>query len=486
MTQVPSLRVAIASPEIAPFAKTGGLADVLGSLPVALKRFGVNVSLIMPAYRSVLQGDFSLKTVGTLDVPIAQRKEKATLLKAMLNRDIPVYFIRADNYFDRDYLYTTPEGDYPDNAERFTFFARAILEVLKLAPPSILHCHDWQSALAVAFLKAQPHLYPQLASMKTVFTVHNLGYQGLFSPIDWYLLGLDRSFFTLHYLEFYGRINFLKGGLVFADAISTVSPTYAEEIKTPEQGFGLDGVFRERAADLMGILNGVDYEMWNLETDPHLAKNYNIKSLTSKKANKADLQRRLNLPIKPSIPLLGMVSRLADQKGFDLLETAMDRLLSRSVQLVILGTGERLYRDLLAHIAECYPEKVAVAFTFDDALAHRIIAGADFVLMPSLYEPGGLTQLYGLRYGTVPIVRAVGGLKDTVDEFDAKTGEGTGVLFAPYSAAAFLEAADHALAIFRRKELWAKLMKNAMTADFSWERSAQAYVKLYRKVLERR
>ena len=483
---VPSLHVAMASPEIAPFAKTGGMGDVLDSLPKALERLGLRVSLIMPAYRSVLQSGFPLEDTGVrFTVPISHRQEEGMLLKAKTGSAITAYFIRADRYFDRDYLYSTPEGDYPDNAERFTFFARAILEVLKLDPPAILHAHDWQSALAITFLKAQPHLYPELSSVKTIFTIHNLGYQGIFWYLDWHLLNLDWSFFTPKYLEFYGKINFLKGGLVFADAITTVSPTYAEEIKTAEQGFGLEGIFQERAASLVGILNGADYDIWNPATDPFIAKTYYPANLSGKKICKTDLQRSFYLPENPALPLIGMVSRLAAQKGFDLLAESLDELVSREIQFVLLGTGDRQYQEFFSKASVRYPGKVGVRTAFDESLSHKIIAGADVFLMPSRYEPGGLTQIYSLKYGTIPVVRATGGLKNTIEEFDPKTGTGNGFVFGPYEVRALLEAVDRALSLLSQKEEWATLIKNAMAADFSWERSARAYLDLYQKLMGR-
>jgi len=485
VSQAPGLHVALASPEVAPFAKTGGLGEVMGSLPRALERLGLRVSLIMPAYRCVLQGGFPLEDTGVqFTVPVSHRREEGTLLKTETGDGIPVYLIRADRYFDRDHLYNTPDGEYPDNAERFTFFSRAVLEVLKLDPPQILHAHDWQSSLAIAFLKAQPYLYPELSGVKAVLTVHNLGHQGLFWGLDWHLLNLERSLFTPRYLEFYGKINFLKAGLVFSDAITTVSPTYAEEIKTAEQGFGLEGIFQERAASLVGILNGVDYSIWSPETDPLIRRTYSPRNLSSKKACKADLQRSFYLPENPDVPLIGMVSRLTAQKGFDLLEEAMDELLSRDLQFVLLGTGDRRYEEFFSTAPAIYPGKVGVKITFDESLAHRVVAGSDLFLMPSRYEPSGLTQLYSLKYGTIPVVRATGGLKDSIEEFDPKTGRENGVVFGPYEAGDLLEAVDRALALFCRKEVWATLMKNAMAADFSWDRSARAYLDLYRKIVQ--
>ncbi len=481
----PALHVAMASPEIAPFAKTGGLGDVLGSLPKALQQLGHRVSLIMPAYRPVLRGGFPLTDTGVrFTAPVSNRQEPGSLLEGKTGSGIPVYFVRADRYFDRDYLYGTVKGDYPDNAERFTFFARAILEVLKLDPPSILHAHDWQSALAIAFLKTQPHLYPELASTRTIFTVHNLGHQGIFWHLDWHLLNLDWSFFTPRYLEFYGKINFLKGGLVFADAITTVSPSYAREVKTAEQGFGLEGIFRERAASLTGILNGVDYEIWNPDTDPFIKKAYSSNNFSGKQDCKVDIQRFFHLPEDPDVPLIGMVSRLAAQKGFDLLEEALgDLLSSRGLQFVLLGTGDGRYRKFLRKLSARHPEKIGVRIAFEESLAHRIIAGSDLFLMPSRYEPGGLTQIYSLKYGTIPIVRATGGLRDTVVEYDLKAGSGNGFVFDRYDARDLLAAVDRALGLFKQQEDWAALIKNAMNADFSWVQSARAYFDLYHNLL---
>jgi starch synthase len=477
------LHVAMASPEIAPFAKTGGLGDVLGSLPKALERLGVRVSLIMPAYRSVLQGDFQLEDAGIdFTVPISSRWEKGMLLKTKAGGSMTVYLIHAEKYFDREHFYGVHGHDYVDNAERFIFFTRAVLEVLKIDPPDVLHAHDWQSALAVVFLKAQPQLYPELSSVKTVFTVHNLGYQGIFWNLDWHLLNLDWGFFTPRYLEFYGKINFLKGGLVFSDVITTVSPTYAEEITTRERGFGLDGVLRERKNSLVGILNGADYDVWNPEADPYIIKTYGLRDVSGKRVCKAELQRHFGLSDSPDTPLVGMVSRLINQKGFDLLEKAIDELLSRDIQFVLLGTGEKRHEEFWSKIPFRHPTKAGVKIAFDEALSHKVIAGCDMFLMPSQYEPSGLTQIYSLRYGTIPIVRATGGLKDTIEEFDSSSGTGNGFVFVRYEADDLLDSLDRALAVFHRKKDWVALMKNAMGCDFSWERSARAYLDLYRKL----
>jgi 1,4-alpha-glucan branching enzyme len=480
-----SLHIVMVCPEIVPFAKTGGLADMVGSLAIALERLGQRVSLIMPAYASVLQGRFPLRDTGIrIAVSMVDRTEEAQVLVATLGGEIPVYLIRAERYFEREHLYTTPQGDYPDNAQRFTFFARAALEVLReIDPADILHAHDWQAALTIAFLKAQPECYPGLASVRTVLTVHNLGYQGLFPPQDWGVLGLDWTFFNAQGLEFHGKINFLKAGLVFADALTTVSPTYAQEIRTLEYGFGLEGVFQQRGADLVGILNGADYEVWDPVTDSFTARNYTPENLFGKRACKADLQGLFGLPKEPDVPLIGMVSRLVNQKGFDVIEAAMEELLQRDLQFVLLGKGDRRYEDNFRSVAERNRGKVGVKIAFEDALAHKIEGGADMFLMPSRYEPSGLNQLYSLKYGTIPIVRATGGLKDSVEEFDPVTERGNGFVFQAYNDSEMLAAVDRAVVTFRNRNQWATLMKNAMGADYSWDRSARGYLSLYERLM---
>jgi starch synthase len=483
--RLPALHIAMASSEISPFAKTGGLGDVLGSLPRALERLGVKISLIMPAYRSVLKGNFPTEDTGIrFSVPVSNRMEKGSVLKGKVGRSIPVYFIRADKYYDRENPYYTSEGDYPDNAERFIFFSRAVLEVLKSDPPDILHAHDWQTALSVVFLKAQPEQYPELANTKAVFTVHNLGYQGVFWNLDWHLLNLDWRFFSSQYLEFFGKINFLKGSAVFADRVTTVSPTYAEEIATDEYGFGLEGVFREKAKDLTGILNGIDYQVWNPETDANIAHTYSVDDLTGKIICKAELQKAFGLQENPDAPLIGMVKRLTSQKGCDLVAMAMNTLMERDIQFVLLGDGEKYYTELFEGMTEKYPGKIGVQMAFDELKVHKIIAGADLILVPSRYEPCGLTQMYGLRYGTVPVVRITGGLKDTIEEFNPETGKGNGFLFSLNEVPDLLTVIDRALECYQRKDLWVILLKNGMKEDFSWKKSARLYKEIYQKLVQ--
>ncbi len=478
------MKIAMLSSEIAPFAKTGGLADVLGTLSTALEKRGHEISLIMPAYRSVLNGPFALDETGMRStVPLASSGAEGSVLEARLGQNLPVYLVRADRYFDRDFLYGTPYGDYPDNAERFTFFCRAALEILRQHPVEIVHCHDWQTALAIVFLKTQASRYPEIASVKTVLTAHNLGFQGIFRETNWPFLDLDRSYFSPQHLEFYGNINFLKGGLIFADKITTVSPSYAREIMSAEQGFGLQGLLQQRAADVTGILNGVDYSEWNPEIDPFIARRYSAGDLTGKRICKDKLQGSLGLPVKSGVPLFGMISRLTSQKGFDLLEKILDQMMERELQLVLLGSGELRYEDFFVTAAARFSEKFAVRMGFDEALAHRIEAGADIFLMPSLYEPCGLNQMFSLKYGTIPVVRAVGGLKDTVIDCDAEPDKGTGFVFDRYEPLAFWESIQRALRVFGENRPWTALMHRAMRMDFSWDRSAEAYDNLYEQLL---
>ncbi|HET9917198.1 MAG TPA: glycogen synthase GlgA [Candidatus Binatia bacterium] len=470
--------------EASPFAKTGGLADVLGTLSPALERLGHQVTLIIPAYRSVLRGEFALQETGmTLSVPVSDRQEPASVLQTTLGKSVTVYLVRADKYFDRDYLYGAPIQDYADNAERFVFFCRAALEILAAEPVDIVHTHDWQAALAIVFLKIQAPRYRATAGAKTVFTIHNLAFQGIFSHLEWHLLNLDSAFFTPQFLEYYGNINFLKSALVFADKLTTVSPTYAQEIMTPEQGFGLDGVLRQRAGDLMGILNGIDDNIWNPWTDPLIKHHYGGNSLTTKRRCKTALRQRLGLPDKPDTPIVAMISRLTAQKGFDLVEKIFPELIQRDLQFVLLGNGEPRYEQIFRDAALQYPERVAARIGFDERLAHEIEAGADLFLMPSHFEPCGLNQMYSLKYGTIPIVRAVGGLKDSVQDYDPENNSGTGLVFADYDAAAILAAIDRGLSAYGDKKNWTALRRRAMAMDFSWERSAQLYRDLYRTLL---
>ena len=475
------MRVAMLAPEAHPYAKTGGLGDVLGALPGALAAAGVEVTLCLPAYRSVLRRLPSAEATLRLLVPVASRMEPAEIVPVP-GPTVPTVLVRADRYFDRDALYGPPGGDYPDNAERFAFFCRAALEWLRRLdpPPDVLHVHDWQAALAPAFLRGTAPLYPELAAVRTLLTVHNLAYQGRFGSDAWPLLNLDPRYFAPDWLEFYGQVNFLKAGLVFSEGITTVSPRYAAEIQTPDFGEGLDGVLRARAGRLVGILNGVDYDVWNPATDAYLAARYDAADLRGKARCKAALQAELGLAVRADLPLLAIVSRLAEQKGFEVLGHALPRLLATvEVQLAILGSGDERYETQLRALAGAFPRRVALRIEFNEPLAHRIEAGGDVFLMPSRFEPCGLNQLYSLRYGTVPVVHATGGLDDTVIEFDPVAGTGTGFKFTPYTVEAFLAAVGRALRLHADPAAWQRLMRNGMAQDFSWHRAALAYARLY-------
>jgi starch synthase len=478
------MRVVMAASEVVPYAKTGGLADVVGALPHALWRLGVDVAVIMPKYQSITPERFPLRrTEWTLQVPVSSQVVSAGVLQSELDDEVPVYLVEADQYFARSGLYGTAGGDYLDNAERFAFFGRAVPALLQhLGAPDVLHCHDWQTAMAPVFLRTDPARYPDLGRVRSVLTVHNLGYQGLFWHFDWHLLNIDWRYFTAEWLEFYGKINYLKGGIVCADAITTVSPTYAQEIQTPEFGHGLDGVLVARRDALTGILNGVDYEEWSPEHDAHVAARYSADDLSAKTACKADLQAAVDLPVDAKVPLIGLVSRLADQKGFDLIATIAPQLLRKRLQIVVLGSGDAHYQELLLDLQRQFKKRLAVRIAFDNTLAHKIEAGSDMFLMPSRYEPCGLNQMYSLRYGTIPIVHATGGLQDTIVEFNARNGQGTGFKFAAYTADALMACIDRALRAYRAEKPWGTLMRNAMHADFSWDRSAAAYADLYRRL----
>jgi len=478
------MKIAMIASEASPFAKTGGLADVLGTLCPALERLGHQVTLIIPAYRSLLGRELALQETGmALSVPVSDREEQGSVLQTALGKSVAVYLVRADKYFDREFLYGTPTEDYADNAERFVFFCRAALEILRAQPVDIVHAHDWQAALTIVFLKTQASRYRATAGAKTVFTIHNLAFQGIFAQSHWHLLNLEGAFFTPQFLEYYGNINFLKGALVFADKLTTVSPTYAQEIMTPEQGCGLQGVLRQRAGDLVGILNGIDANLWNPWTDPLIAHHYGKNSLTTKRRCKTALRQRVGLPDKPNTPIVAMISRLTDQKGIDLVEKIFPELIERDLQFMLLGNGEPRYEQFFRDAALQYPDRVAVRIGFDERLAHEIEAGADLFLMPSHFEPCGLNQMYSLKYGTIPVVRAVGGLKDSVQNYDPENNSGTGLVFIDYDAAAMLAAIDRGLSAYRDQKNWTALRRRAMAMDFSWERSAQLYRDLYRTLL---
>jgi starch synthase len=473
------MKILMVASECVPLAKTGGLGDVVGALSNTLAGLGAECAVALPAYQKVMEKFPAEETDIDVAVELDGRSASGKIFKAAVEGPAPVYLVRNDKYFRRPEFYGTAQGDYPDNAERFAFFSKAALELAAATGPwDVIHCHDWQSALVPVLSK----LAPRGARPKTVLTIHNLAHQGLFPYAEWPLLGLDPSYYQPKYLEFYGRINLLKGGILFADALTTVSRKYAAEILTKEYGCGLEGVLAGRKRDLHGILNGVDYREWNPETDPHIKKNYGAANPAGKAECKNDVQQKYRLPQKSSAPLLGIVSRLADQKGIDLLLEIIGEVLRMDLQIAILGSGDQRYQELLAELPEKHPEKIGVKIGFDNALAHQIEAGADMFLMPSRYEPCGLNQIYSLKYGTPPIVRATGGLDDTIEDFDPLSGKGNGFKFAEYSGEAFLSAIKRAIAVYINKKAWAQVVANGMAADFSWERSAAEYLQLYRRL----
>jgi starch synthase len=390
-------------------------------------------------------------------------------------------------YYQRDQLYGDSQGDYPDNAERFVYFSRSILEACKQLnfSPDIIHCNDWQTGLIPLYLRRLHKDEPVFAQTASVYTVHNLGYQGLFWHYDMHLTGLGWEFFTPNGLEYYGKINLMKGGLLWADVINTVSKTYSQEIQTKEYGHGLEGVLQYRSNDLYGIVNGVDYSVWDPETDPLIAQNYRSKALAGKTACKKDLLQEYGLPINTKRPVIGMISRLDNQKGFDLIAEIIDKMMDLDLYFILLGTGHEKYHKLFQHIGEKYPKKAGIRIAYDNTLAHKIEAGADMFLMPSRYEPCGLNQIYSLKYGTVPIVRATGGLNDTIKIFQPKAGTGTGIKFNKYKSDNLLNAIKTALKAYQDKKSWKALMLRGMKEDFSWNASAKEYEKLYNKALDK-
>ena len=476
--------------EVDPFAKTGGLADVGAALPKALTALGHDVRIVTPLYRQVNRERCGLTpTALTFSVTVGSRTHEIRIWEALLPKSrVPTYFVECAACFDRDGLYQDRGNDYPDNLERFSLFSQAALQFLPRLgwQPDVVHAHDWQSALACAQLRVgaigQERHFTSTAS---VLTIHNLAYHGLFPQNQWPLTQLPASAFSIDGLEFYGQINCLKGGLVFAECLTTVSPTYAREILTTEFGCGLEGVLRARSDDLVGILNGIDLEEWNPERDPHLAAPYTVERIAGKALCKRALQREQHLPERPHL-LIGMIQRLAEQKGIDLLVQAMDELMALPVQLVLLGTGDPAYHQQLQALAERFPDRLAVNLKFDNALAHQIEAASDAFLMPSRFEPCGLNQLYSLRYGTVPIVKRVGGLADTVADVNQDTlaaQTATGFVFADHTAQALIEAVRRAVTAFKDHALWAQLIRNGMKQDCSWARSARAYLDVYEQAL---
>jgi starch synthase len=489
------LRILLIASEVAPFAKTGGLADVAGALPKALAGLGHDVRIMMPKYRSAEAHATDLRiVVPTIRVPLGDRTAEGALIEAQGPSGVPVYLLEHEHYYNRDSLYGTADGDYWDNCERFVFFCRAALEGLARLDaarpgirwqPQVIHANDWQTGLVPVYLRTLYRDHPLLGGLATVFTIHNLAYQGVFWHYDMPMTGLGWDLFTPAGIEFYGKLNFLKGGLVFSDLLSTVSRTYAREIRTAAFGSGLEGVLEDRSRDLHGVVNGIDYELWNPQKDPALAHPYSADDPEPKAICRETLRRELGLQGAAG-PVLGVVTRLAEQKGMDLVLDALPGILAEGCQLVVAGSGDARLDDAFRAAAAAHPGQVAVRLGYDDDLARRIYAGTDAFLMPSRYEPCGLGQLIALRYGGAPVVRRTGGLADTVTEFDPARRTGTGFIFDPFTADALLATVRRAASTYRQPAVWKALVRNAMAEDFSWDASAREYVTLYRKALKAR
>jgi starch synthase len=473
------LRILFAASEGLPFSKTGGLADVIEALPKALVAQGHELAVVLPRYRGIKT---SMVVMPSMTIPLGAHLRFPSIADGTMLNGVRYFFVDDPGYFDRDGIYGNSMEDFPDNAERYSEFCRATIEIAKhVWPADVIHCHDWQTALVPTLMRSLYSSDPLVKDIPVIFTIHNLGYQGQFAAAVLGRAGIPPEVYNPAGLEYYGDVNFLKGGLVYSDYLTTVSKKYAEEIQTPEFGYGLDGVVRSRRDHLVGILNGVDYSAWNPDKDKLIAASYSAKDLTGKHACKKDLLEIFGLsPEYETRPVLGIVSRFADQKGFDLIAAVAKELMQEDIILTVLGTGERRYEELFDTLANEFPGRVGVRIGYDNELAHKIEAGSDMFLMPSRYEPCGLNQIYSLKYGTVPIVRATGGLDDTVESFDVQHGTGTGFKFEPYAGAALLDAVRLALHHFADERIWKRIQLNGMSKDFSWKRPASEYAKLYK------
>ncbi|MFH1459947.1 MAG: glycogen synthase GlgA [Candidatus Omnitrophota bacterium] len=470
------MKLLFCSSEVVPFAKTGGLADVAGTLPMALAVLGIKVQIIMPYYRKI-----------KVDIKKFNLVERGkNIYYKELGKNLDIFFIGHKEYFDRDGLYQDNGVDYPDNLDRFSYYCQAVLQLIKKTKfkPDIIHCNDWQTGLIPVYLKTLLKKDPFYKKIKTVFTIHNLGYQGLFWREEMEKTGLPKELFSVGGLEFYGKINLLKAGLIFSDKITTVSSTYAQEIQTAEFGCGLEGVLKTRKKDIQGILNGINYEEWNPCKNKSLVRNYGVDDIEGKYENKIDLQKLGGLKTDKEIPLIGIITRLADQKGLDILANVIDEIVQMPVQFILLGTGDSRYHVLFDNISKKY-KNTSIHLTFDAVLAYKIYAGSDIFLMPSFYEPCGLGQLISLNFGTIPLVRKTGGLADTINDFNPFTNQGNGFVFSRYESGALLECLKRALCVYNNKSVWGDLIKRAMECKFSWDESAKEYQSLYKKLVKK-
>ena len=482
------LKILIISPEVTPFAKTGGLADVCGALPKALRKLGCDVRVILPLYKCVtekghklekIKSNISHKLLGNLpSFDLYESKESGFI----------TYFIDYKKYFDREELYGTSESDYSDNAYRFSFFSKAALAAIKAIDfkCNIIHCNDWQSALVPFYLRYKLDTDNFYKDVKTLFTIHNLAYQGQFPKSVIKDIDIPAKFFNMHALEFYDKVSFMKSGILYSDEVSTVSKGYAKEILTVEYGCGLEGVLKTREDSLFGITNGADYADWNPEIDPFIKERYDSSTIEKKLICKKDLLEHLKMRLLPDRPLLGVITRLAWQKGMDLLANIVERLVASDIGIVVLGKGDEKYQTIMRDLSSKHPEHVSVNIKFDNKLAHQIEAGSDIFLMPSRYEPCGLNQMYSLRYGTIPVVRATGGLDDVIIDFDKDKSQGNGFKFELAKEDSFYDAVKRAIDIFSDRDVWRNLVKKVMQEDFSWDHSAKEYISLYEKILQRR
>lgn len=489
------LKLLVAASEAIPYAKTGGLADVAGALPRELAKLGHEVILVLPRYRELDRSGRTFRPLVTLPVETPQGVFSAVIEEDVVPIEgradgLRVWAIGNDAYFDRPGLYQEGGADYPDNLDRFVFFSRAVIETMAYLRrerkwrTDLLHLHDWQTALCAVYLKTNDAARAEVGGVKTVLTIHNAGYQGIFPGTEFAKTGLASSWFTLGGLEFYGSVNLLKGGMIFSDYLTTVSPTYAKELLTRDGGFGLDGVLRHRQGEFEGILNGIDVDIWNPATDPHLPAQYTASNWQNKRICKSALRREFQLP-ETNDPLMALIGRMASQKGFDLMEQAIPKLMTLGLQLVILGTGDPALEERFQALQTRYPAQIGLRIAFDEGLAHRIEGGADMLIMPSKYEPCGLSQLYSLRYGTIPIVRKTGGLADTVVPFVSRApnlDRATGFHIEQHTPESLISTVEGALPVFQGIDLWRRLVDNAMHTDVSWARSAKAYDRLFQSL----
>jgi starch synthase len=488
--KIKPLKILIAASEVVPFAKTGGLADVTGALPKALRALGHDVRVVMPKYKKIDDAKFSVVDTGkSVNVNIALVDHAGAIKETVIpGTDVPVYMIDNTEFFYRDEIYRTSTGEYWDNAERFLFFSKAVLEMLKELDwqPDVINCNDWHTGLIPVFLKTTYAADPFYAPIATAYSIHNIAYQGFFPKEIMSHAGLPWEIFNMHQLEFYGGVNYMKGGIVFSDVVNTVSRRYKEEIETPEFGYNLDGVLRERRESLFGILNGIDYDLWNPATDNCLPVNYDIDTVEKKVEVKKKLLETLGLKYYENVPVVGLVSRFDDQKGLDNISKIMEEMMRLNMQFVVLGTGEERYHEMFRYWAGVFPEKLSASIKFDNTLAHMIYAGSDMFLMPSYFEPCGLGQLIALKYGTVPVVRETGGLADTVKCYNFKEKKGNGFSYAGYYATDLFNTIRVAVDTFKNQQVWKKIQNNGMKEDFSWEHSAERYVDLYNNALQKK